>query len=429
VPVWGANLTENYGSPITEAIPIELGTEYLLRVDNHESHRQLEWKGALPMGMRLVALDKNKVPIGELPGFPSEGMAESVGFNMALIRPGTWTGNNGVIRALDVEDGREDLARAAYLLLSATQAPAAQWPVRLQKFVTPRKSPGPGPEPLPKLTADFLAMVDLEARTWFVSNHLPRAAVGGPGGIKVYDTSVTPWRLLKHLDSKSLLGRESVFLFRDHELICMEWPCEGRPQAALRIIPLNSTMDYEAHERRLLPMNPLRSEVAVDESGVIFTAPSEGTFRTKFRALWLSADGKVLETSTERPAVEGPSEVMVAWWGKDGILGISEAGRMFHLKVTPTALTVEKQEPGNASFDAVPAGAEPSSHLWQPRFLLKDSNLLVRLDQKTGEVLTGYWLPYRCRGTAIWMSDVTSPVLLTTDQGELVRVVIPPLSH
>ncbi|MEZ0276560.1 MAG: hypothetical protein ACAH88_16740, partial [Roseimicrobium sp.] len=270
---------------------------------------------------------------------------------------------------------------------------------------------------------------DLEARTWFVSNIRPRAAVGGPGGIKVYDTSVTPWRMLKHLDSKALLGRESVFLFRDDELICMEWPCEGRPDAALRIVPLGSTLSYEAHERRVLPMNPLRSEVAVDESGVIFTAPSEGSFRTKFRAMWLSADGKVLETSAQRPAVEGPSEVTVAWWGKDGTLGISEAGRMFHLKLTANALTVEKQEPGAASFATVPAGAEPSSHLWQPRFLLKESNLLLRLDQKTGEVLTGYWLPYRCRGSAIWMSDVNSPALLTTDQGELIRVEIPPLAR
>jgi hypothetical protein len=293
----------------------------------------------------------------------------------------------------------------------------------LQMFRQSRAATLPGS--LPKLNAEFLALVDLEARTWFVSNFRPRAAVGGPGSIKVYDTSVTPWKLRKHLASKALLGRESVFLFRDDELICVEWPSEGRAQAALRVIPLNSELAYEAHERRLLPMNPLRSEVAVDESGVIFTAPSEGSFRTRFRALWLSADGRVREASAERPPVEGASEVTVAWWGKNGTLGVSEGGRMFHLKVTPDALTVEKQEPGVASFETVPPGAEPGSHLWQPRFLLKERNLLLRLDQKTGALQTGYWLPYHCSGSVIWMSDANSPALLTTDQGELIRVAVP----
>jgi hypothetical protein len=253
--------------------------------------------------------------------------------------------------------------------------------------------------------------------------------VGGAGGIRVYDTSDIPWNQILHLQSQALLGRESVFVFNDNQMICVEWPCEGRPDAALRIVPIDTDLPYERHERRILPMNPLRSEVAVDESGAIFTAPSEGAFRTKFRALWLAADGKVLEAATERPPIEGRSEVLVAWWGKNGTLGISEAGRMFHLKVTADALTVEKQEPGIASFETVPPGAEPSSHLWQPRFILKNPRMLLRLDQKTGAVLTGYWLPYVCRGSPIWMADENSPALLTTDQGELIRVAIPPLAE
>ncbi|RBP45734.1 hypothetical protein DES53_102116 [Roseimicrobium gellanilyticum] len=420
---WGANQMEEYGTPNTQPISIEPDAEYLLRVEVPEAFQRHYSPSTFPGAMCLVALDADRQPIGKLTGLSGTDLMKSAGKYMALISPDRWGSRDGDLYEVRDAGNWDGMVKPRYLVITTRNPGAQPWPVSLQIFRQSKAAAAA--EKLPELKAEFLALTELEARTWFVSNSRPRAAVGGPGGIKVYDTSVTPWRLVKHLDSKALLGHESVFLFRDDELICLEWPCEGRPQAALRIVPLNSELAYEAHERRVLPMNPLRSEVAVDESGAILTAPSEGSFRTRFRALWLSADGKVLEATTERPAVEGASEVTVAWWGKDGTLGVSEGGRMFHLKVTPQALTVEKQEPGVASFETVPPGAEPSSHLWQPRFLLKEGNLLLRLDQKTGELQTGYWLPYHCRGSVIWMSDVNSPALLTTDQGELIRVAVP----
>ncbi|MEZ0274289.1 MAG: hypothetical protein ACAH88_05245, partial [Roseimicrobium sp.] len=199
-PVWGVNQEDKFGTPITESILIEPGTEYLLRVDlTDDNAEHFPRETSFPPGMSLVALDANKQPIAQLNDMTRQSITKNVGRAMALIKPDRWGNKDGYLVGTDEPDKWEGTVKASYLLLTSRQPGMGRWPVRLQKFRVQKS--GPASEKLAELKSDFLALVDLEARTWFVSNIRPRAAVGGPGGIKVYDTSVTPWRMLKHLDS------------------------------------------------------------------------------------------------------------------------------------------------------------------------------------------------------------------------------------
>jgi hypothetical protein len=424
VPVWPHEVRDEFGTPLSEVTPVEKGMEYLLRVDLEESDSLPIWSGRLPQGLNLVVMDEKQKPIAKMAGFDTRGVSDDLQPSMRLLRPGGWAVEFGDIFEPDGSILRPDVSRAHYLVFTASGALDAGAPaVRLQKFR--RYEEEVMPRILPEADVEFMGNLGMEAVTWFISNARPRAVMGGQGGIRVYDTSKVPWELIRSFESPVLKGHESVFMFDDRQVFCLEWPRDGRPDSALRVVPLDTNLPYEELPRQVLPVNPRSSEVAVDESGVVFTVSSEGAFRTKFRALWLSSDGSLLDTTAERPSMEGPSEARVAWWGKDGSLGIAEGGRMFHLRVTKDALTVEKQDPGVASFDSVPTDAVPSSHLWQPRFILKDARLLLRLDQRSGEVVAGCRLPLVCRGSPIWMADENSPALLTTDQGELVRVIVP----
>ncbi len=417
LPRWPEVMATLYGQPACQPLPIEAAWEYLLRVPPPASRRTM----LLPPRVFLVLLNAKLQPIGMFSDLEDAEVATRVGDGELLFRPGDlvcmpgWTTSRSQAR-----EGDQWEAPTHMVLTSRDAGPHPA--VSVHRFLPLGQ---PRPEPLPTASPKFLAMLGFELCSWQISTRLHRAVFAGPGAIKVYDTSVAPWKPLLTLESSLLHGQESLHLLGEHGLVCVEWPNEARARAGFRLIPPGFTGAYESLPRTELPFNPQTSELAPDESGMVFTSLGEGALRSRFDILWMTPDGRLLTASAARPSVEPPVAPEVLWWGKDGTFAISEGSRIHQVKVSKEALTLERQETGPGFFAGVPEGARPGLSSRRLRYLLKRPDLLLRLDEATGDVVADVALPFVCRGAPIWLDDQPdAPVILRMDSGELVEVTL-----
>lgn len=411
---WGEGAREQYGVPISRAVPTNPGGEYLITL-GEESHTTAGVIHRL-QPVTLVGLNSRKEPVAvwHAPEELREG--SSLERNRSwVLKPDQWVAVDNWMERRNLQE-QADGESVVYLALAAQGGSVGArtlQPLMVQPFGKFSEAAAPV-----VLESEFVAPLGFHMGAWHVAHRLPRAAFSAKGNITIYDTSTVPWKLLGMQRSNTILGRELIFVLSDSEAISLEMPTGDRKGSAIRRIRWADNLEYEQREKTELPFTVEVRELHPEGKGLLMVGIVERP--NEFRAAWIDSNGKVSEIVTAR---SGPNteKRKILWWSDDDQVVVHDNGTLFHLSVKD-GLSLVKTEPGIASAEFMPKGATRGKGLRSAYWSLILPRLLARQDPHTREVLATYVLPENCKGSPIWLGKEDGYVILSTVGNNLIRV-------
>ncbi|QIF01516.1 hypothetical protein [Roseimicrobium sp. ORNL1] len=414
---WGQGAREQYGVPISRAVPTVPGAEYLITL-GEESRTSAGVTQRLER-VTLVGLNSRKEPVAVW--HANEELREGLSSEQNrswVLKPDQWVAVDGWMGRRNLQE-QADGEAIVYLALAARGEAAGDrtlQPLMVQPFGKFSGAAAPA-----VLESEFLAPLGFHMGAWHVSHSVPRAAFSAKGHITIYDTSTVPWKLLGMQRSNAILGRELIYVLNDSEAISLEMPTGGRKGSAIRRIRWTDNLEYEQRERTELPFTMEVRELHPEGKGLLMVGMNERS--NEFRAAWIDSNGKVSELVTAR---SGPTSEKrkIVWWSDDDQVVVHDNGTLFHLSVKD-GLSLVKSEPGTASAESMPKGATRGKGLRAAYWSLIKPRLLARQDPHTREVLATYILPENCKGSPIWLGEEDGYVILATVGNNIIRVKPP----
>lgn len=420
LPEWRDEWLQTCGRPVSKIVPVDAGLSVLA-----------EWIGQRPQTQEapmpqflLVGLDENKKPLGT--------------WAVADDRSGLYAQfgeerSSSVLRLSagyhsPFQHGPHIPPHHIVLTEMEHQAAGAREPSgRVQVRVFQSREP-PVVANLPELQAMPLASVGFPIRSWQLCENHPRAVFCGESEVVVFDTDASPWKeLLRLQDPKIAEGGWVIMLNADVACFGQTFPGEQvfnfTPHVwQLRCVgpdPLPTAL--KDCPEIPLPKMSLRMEVSPEEDAAVFTAPVPNG--NMLQILWLDSTHKTSLIKVERaPANRNQTWPYVAWWpagGKDVVM--EDNGIQYQLTLTPEGLRSGKMARGKADPFSVPSGATPGQRLTAARWVLKDQNILVEMNQ-SGQPRQAYKVPGAHTGKPLWWGRRHQSVLLQTSDNNLIMV-------